>query len=57
MNTLHPAPSLPGVLPASDPAPAPAGTEELTVVSLRHPSPQTSALFTICLRDERPVGA
>ncbi|MFG2121381.1 hypothetical protein [Streptomyces sp. NPDC048710] len=58
MDALCPASPLPAaVRPVPDPAPAPAGSEELTVVSLRHPSPETTALFTICLRDEYSVGA
>ena len=58
MDVLCPASPLPAaVRPTADPAPAPAGSEELTIVSLRHASPETTALFTICLRDEHPVGA
>ncbi|MFC4497959.1 MULTISPECIES: hypothetical protein [Streptomyces] len=57
MDALCPASPLPAAARlAAAPAPAPPGFEELTIVSLRHPSPEATALFTICLRDECPAG-
>ncbi|MEU9168815.1 hypothetical protein AB0D34_13620 [Streptomyces sp. NPDC048420] len=38
----------------TDDADAPAGAEELSVMSLQRPSAETTALFTICLSDAYP---
>ncbi|MET8772762.1 hypothetical protein [Streptomyces sp. NPDC004658] len=58
MDALHPTSHpLPVARPAAEHASAPAGADELSVVSLRRPSTETTALFTICLRDEHPAGA
>lgn len=52
MDVLHPAsPLFTDDRLGTEDAHAPAGAEELSVMSLQRPSPETTALFTICLSD------